>query len=206
MSALNWDRVVRAASKAFRDGVNDWLNRSQIRGGTERGPKLTSEVNFEADIFRAITAAGAPVEIARVFAGELWSAWKEWGDGFQISPTSQPAYPLKQSLSRGEFRLRSSELAGRLQAHLGRAAPPSLAIHRIAEWIDTSFQQWKSQAKLARPTGQVSESMKAPMVPIPSFAPMGPIPSFTAMGPIPTFRNNITTGTMMGPRFGRPIS
>lgn len=219
MGTLDWDKVARSSCEAFRDGVNDWLNTAQIRGGTERGTNaaikstsLTSEVNFESDIFRTITAAGAPGEIARVIARELWTAWKEWGDGFQMSSTTQSAYPLTQSLSRGEFRLRASEISGRLlqslRPYLEGAAPAGAAIRRLAEWIGTSFQQWKSQAKLARPTGQVSNSTYAPMGPIPTLpAPMGPIPSYAAMGPIPTFRSgNITSGAMMGPRFGRPIS
>jgi hypothetical protein len=77
----NWSQVAKAACEAFRAGVNDWIGKAQIQGGTAIGPNavllpgsLTSAIVFEPLMVEAMLKAKVPPEIARAFASELWSA------------------------------------------------------------------------------------------------------------------------------------
>jgi len=219
---LDWNSIARVSREAFRDAVNDWIDKAHIRGGQVRGPdatltrgSLVSDGNIERIVFQKLIAAHAPTEIARVLAKELAAAWNAWAAEFQMQipgayptfaafpgpkapPTSAPPIALAQGTSGGEVALKAAVLAGKLAPALRmhatklRGGSPDQAIKSLAEWVESSFQEWKRLAKLVGVKGQGS---------VPTFAP-----PYVPVGPV-VMGDNVSTGPVFaGPRFGKVIS
>jgi hypothetical protein len=244
---VNWDRIVKAARESFREGVNEWISRATIQGGRVSGPDgeippgaFVSTVQFEPKIVQALTAAGAPPPVAAGLAGELWSAWKAWSDGFGVNlpgafpklaavpgPVAPPSrgtpFALSKGYSAGESRLSSTVLAQNLLRALGpnvktgmgsagnaeartlnwaytlrRPATSSADMHQalqaLADWVDSSFQEWK---KLAQVVGVMGKG------PIPSYAP-----PYVPVGPVVVgdIQGGGAFGALIaGPRFGKIV-
>jgi hypothetical protein len=215
---MDWTSVGVLSREAFRDAVNDWIAKARIKGGQVKGPdaaltpgSLTSDARIESAIQQKLAAARVPAEVARTLARELAGAWDGWAGGFQIHvpnaypkfaafpgpkapPTPAPPIALAQGTSGGDGLLKSAALAGKLVTALrGQAATirgsPDAAMKTLAEWIDTSFRDWKAQAKLVGVAGRGS---------VPTFAP-----PYVPVGPV-VMGDNMSTGPVFaGPRFGK---
>jgi hypothetical protein len=215
---VDWNSIAKLAREAFRDAVNDWIGKAQIHGGQVRGPDATltpgslhSDGNIERMVLQKLVAAQVPPEIARSLAGELAAAWNGWAAGFQVHlpgayprfaafpgpvapPTAAPPIALTRGNSAGEVALRASVLAGKLTSALRAYAnkvhreSPEQAIKNLAEWVESSFQEWKGLTKLVGVMG------KGRAFPAPPYVPVAPV----AMG------DNISEGPLFaGPRFGK---
>lgn len=218
---MDWPKIVKSARAGFEKGANEWILRSRVRGGVIRGPNaeltpgsLTSDVNFERVILQEMTAAGAPAQVAQIFARELWTAWKAWADGFrlhlpgafpkfaafpgpQAPPTRspQPGFALARGSSIGDPRLQAATLHSRLSAALRSAAGREAAaldaeLTRLTTWVDASFRDWKASAQLMGVSGRG---------PVPTYAP-----PYVPVGPV--VGGDVISGdaVLAGPRFGRP--
>lgn len=219
---MDWPTIFKSARTAFERGVNDWILRSRVQGGWIQGPNaeltpgsLTSAVDFEAGMRQAMLAAGVPLQVAQILARELWSAWKEWADGFRISlpgaypglaavpgpqapptPASQGAYPLTRGTSVGDYRLRAATLDARLSGALRPVAKNETArmareIKALAGWVEASFREWKLSAQVVGLMGKG---------PVPTFAP-----PYVPVGPVVMGDNVSAPGhvaAIAGPRFG----
>jgi hypothetical protein len=217
---VDWNSLAKLAREAFRDAVNDWISKARIQGGQVRGPdatltpgSLVSDGNIESMVVQKLVAAQVPPEIARSLARELAAAWNGWAAGFQVHlpgaypkfaafpgpvapPTAAPPIALARGSSTGEVALRASVLAAKLtpalrtHASKGRVGSPEQAIKSLAEWVDSSFQEWKGLTKLVGVMGQGRAFAGPPYVPV---APV-------AMG------DNISAGPVFaGPRFGKVV-
>lgn len=220
---MNWERILGAARDSFRDGVNDWIAHASIQGGIVNGPNavippgaFVSTVQFQPLIHRALNAAGATSPVAGAIAGELWSAWMAWTDGFSASlPGAFPTlaafpgpaaplsrgvpFPLSKGNSIGEPRLTSKVLSQQLLRALrthSKAAgfPAEKPVQVLAEWVESSFLEWKSRAQVVGVMGKG---------PVPTFAPpyvpVGPV----AMGDV---QGGGALGALIaGPRFGKIV-
>jgi hypothetical protein len=212
--------LAKLAREAFRDAVNDWIGKARIHGGQVRGPDATltpgslhSDGNIESMVLRKLVAAQVPWEIAHCLARELAAAWNGWAAGFQAHvpgaypkfaafpgpvapPTAAPPIALAQGNSAGEAALRASVLAGKLTFALRAYADkvqggsPEQAIKSLAEWVESSFREWKGLTKLVGVMG------KGSAYPAPPYVPVAPV----AMG------DNISAGPVFaGPRFGKVV-
>ena len=221
----NWNEVAKAACEAFRAGVNEWIGKAQIQGGRVHGPNaeltpgsLTSALNFEPLMVEAMLKAKVPAGVARAFARELWGAWKEWANGFQMllpgiypqlaafpGPLAPPipgrgTFPLSQGTSAGEQRLQpamlSMKLTAALRPHLKMGSGAKQAIDQVVKWVDTSFRDWKLMA-------QVNGSAAKGRGPVPNWAP-----PYVPAGPVVMGDNLPIPGhhaALIGPRFGRIV-
>jgi hypothetical protein len=218
---MDWAAIAKAAREGFQKGVNDWILSSRVQGGHIHGPNaeltpgsLSSLVNFEPTIFQALARAHAPASVAQALAKELYSAWTAWSAGFMmVLPGAYPAfaaYPgpyapptpaLPQTLSRavsaGEYRLQAAPLLASLRtalhAHVGRdAAGFENELSGLANWIEASFREWKSNAVLVGMAGKGPAPTYAP-----PYVPVAPV----VMG------DNMTLGSsaIAGPRFGKLV-
>jgi hypothetical protein len=218
---LDWTSLAKLAREAFRDAVNDWIAKAQIRGGLVMGPNamltpgsLTSDANIEATILQKLTAAQVPPDVARTLARELAAAWTEWAAGFQAQvpgayprlaavpgpvapPTPAAPIALTQGSSAGELALKAGVLAGKLTTALRgfafkiQGGSLDQAINGLADWIDTSFQEWKGMARLVGVQGRG---------PAPHFAP-----PYVPVAPV-VGGDNLSIGPVFaGPRFGKAV-
>jgi hypothetical protein len=216
---LDWTSIAWAAREAFRDAVNDWIGKARIRGGQVRGPtailtpgSLISDGNIETTMLQKLIAGRVPPDVARTLARELATAWNAWAAGFQaLVPGAYPsfaAFPgpvapptpaapiaLAQGSSPGEVSLKASVLAGRLSAALrpyaNKVQGGSLdhATKGLADWIDSSFQEWKGLSKLVGVMGKGSAPTFAP-----PYVPVGAV----------LIGDNASAGPVFaGPRFGK---
>jgi hypothetical protein len=220
---MDWAAIAKAAREGFQKGVNEWILASRVKGGRIQGPNaeltpgsLGSHVDFEPTIVHALNAAFAPPPVARALAKELYGAWKEWSDGFQMSlpgaypkfaavpgphapltPAAQPAYSLSQATSAGEYRFQAATCLARMRAallpYLGRdAAEFEKAFFGLASWIEGSFREWKANARLVGVQGKG---------PVPTFAP-----PYVPVAPVVMGDNTSLPGNaaaIAGPRFGK---
>lgn len=218
---MDWNSITRLSREAFRDAVNDWIGKARIRGGQVRGPdavltpgSLTSDVNIEGMMFQKLTAARVPAEIARTIAKELAAAWNAWAAGFHAQlpgaypmfaafpgpkapPTPAPAIALTQAISAGEASLKASVLAGKLASELRahatrtRRGSPDQAMKGLAEWVESSFTEWKNLTRIVGVMGKGS---------VPTFAP-----PYVPVGPV-VMGDNVSAGPVFaGPRFGKVV-
>jgi hypothetical protein len=216
---LDWTSIARAAREAFRDAVNDWIGKARIRGGQVRGPtailtpgSLVSDGNIEIIMLQKLIAGRLPPDVARTLARELATAWSGWAAGFQAQvpgayplfaafpgpvapPTPAAPIALAQGSSPGEVSLKASVLAGKLSAALrpyaNKVQGGSLdqATKGLADWIDSSFQEWKGRTMLVGIMGKGS----APTFATP-YVPVAPV----------TIGDNASAGPVFtGPRFGK---
>ncbi len=216
---MDWNALNKLAREAYRDAVNDWIGKARIRGGQVRGPdavltpgSLVSEGNIESLMHQKLIAGRVPPEIARALARELAAAWNAWAAGFQAQlagaypkfaafpgpmapPTAAPPFALAQGSSAGEIGFKAavlaSKLAPALRAHAAKMRGGSLdaAIKSLAEWVESSFQEWKGLTKLTGVQGKGS---------VPTFAP-----PYVPVGPV-VMGDNISAGPVFsGPRFGK---
>jgi hypothetical protein len=218
---LDWNSIARLAREAFRDAVNDWIGKARVRGGQVRGPDATltpgsliSDGNIESIVFQKLIAAQAPAEIARALAKELAAAWNAWAAGFQVHlpgaypkfaafpgpmapPTSAPPIALARGISAGETSLTASVLAGKLTSALRMHATkvgggfPDQAIKSLAEWVESSFREWKGLTKLVGVMGKGS---------VPTFAP-----PYVPVAPVALGDNSSAGPVFAGPRFGKVV-
>jgi hypothetical protein len=217
---VDWSTIVKSARAGFEKGANEWILRSRVKGGVIRGPNaeltpgsLSSDVNFERMIVQEITAAGAPAEVALILARELWSAWKEWADGFHMTlpgafpkfaafpgpqapstRAAQSGYALAKGTSSGDHRLQATTLQTRLATALRSVAgKESVALETelksLAAWIDASFREWKASAQIMGLSGKG---------PVPTFAP-----PYVPVGPVVGSDAIAGDSVLAGPRFGR---
>jgi len=218
---LDWNAIAKLSREAFRDAVNDWIGKARIRGGQVKGPdaaltpgSLVSDGNIETMVLEKLIAARAPAEIARALAKELAAAWNAWAAGFQVQlpgaypkfaafpgpkapPTPAPPIALAQGISAGEASLKASVLAGKLASALRvhaskvRGGSPDQAIKSLAEWVESSFREWKGITKLVGVMGKGS---------VPTFAP-----PYVPVGPV-VMGDNVSAGPVFaGPRFGKVV-
>jgi hypothetical protein len=216
---VDWNSLAKLAREAFRDAVNDWIGKAQIRGGMVMGPNanltpgsLSSLANIETTILQNLIAGHAPPDVARTLARELAAAWNGWAAGFQAQvpgayprlaafpgpvapPTLSRPIALTEGSSAGEFGLKAAMLAAKLTAALrvsaGLVQGGSLdtAVKALADWIDSSFQEWKGQVRLVSVHGRG---------PAPSFAT-----PYVTTGAV-VGGDNLSIGPVFaGPRFGK---
>jgi hypothetical protein len=214
---MNWDAILKAARESFRDGVNEWIGKATIQGGKIQGPVaeipkagLTSPIQFEPNIVKALSAAGASPAVARGLAKELWSAWKAWADGYTAvmsgafptfaavpgpvaPPTPAIPFPVARGTSTGEVRLKKGLLSQSLKraASTPGTAAPEKAIDSLAEWVDSSFSDWKTLAVFSGIMGEGRSAGYAP-----PYVPVGPV----TIGSLRT-----AGGLISGPRFGKVV-
>lgn len=217
---MDWNAIAKLSREAFRDGVNDWIGKARIRGGQVKGPdaaltpgSLVSDGNLETIVLEKLMAARVPAEVGRAVARELAAAWNAWAAGFQVQlpgayprfaafpgpkapPTPTPPIALAQGMSAGEAALKAPVLAGKLATALRAQAAkiggsPDLAAKSLAEWVESSFQEWKGLTKLVGVMGKGS---------VPTFAP-----PYVPVGPV-VMGDNVSTGPVFaGPRFGKVV-
>jgi hypothetical protein len=218
---VDWPTIVKSARSGFEKGANEWILRSRVKGGVIRGPNaeltpgsLSSDVNFERSIVQEIIAAGAPAEVALILARELWTAWKEWADGFHmtlpnafpkfaafpgpqapVTRAAQPGYPLARGTSTGDSRLQAATLQTRLTTSLrsvsGReSVAMETELKSLTTWIDASFREWKGSAQIMGVMGKG---------PVPTFAP-----PYVPVGPVVGGDAMSGDSVLAGPRFGKP--
>jgi hypothetical protein len=216
---MDWSAIAKGARIGFEKGANEWILGARVRGGVIQGPNaeltpgsLTSDVSFESVIAQSMTSAGAPALVSQAVARELWSAWKEWADGFRMSipgafptfaaypgpqapptPAAQAGYPLVRGTSPGEYRLQAATLQSRLNAALRTAAGRDLTamsteVVRLTTWIESSFRDWKSSAQIMGLMGRG---------PVPAFAP-----PYVPVGPVISADSLSSVSVVAGPRFG----
>jgi hypothetical protein len=175
---------------------------------------LVSDGNIESTIVQKLTGSQVPAEISRALAKELAAAWHDWAAGFQIRiPAAYPsfaAFPgpmapptpaatgpvaLSNGSSSGEAGLRAPILANKLSSavklYAGKVGggAPDQALKKLASWVEISFTEWKSMAKMGGVTGKG---------PIPTFAP-----PYVPVGPVLRGENLSTGPVFVGPRFGK---
>jgi len=219
---MDWNGIAKQAQEAFRTGVNEWIGKARIQGGTVRGPSATltpgslvSDTNLEMRMVQLLADSRVPREIAVALAKVLATAWNEWAAGFQIHipkayptlaavpgrfgpPTPVVGAPfLSQGSSQGETSLKASLLANRLtsalQMHATKAPASSLdtATKNLANWVDSSFSEWKAGVKMVGLLGQG---------PVPTFAP-----PYVPIGPVVAGENTSAATLFAGPRFGKIV-
>lgn len=219
---MDWNTIAKHSKTAFRDAVNEWIGMARIRGGQLRGTEailtpgsLSSGVSMDGAVLQRLAGSKVPSEIAQVLAKELASAWNVWAKGFQARvPEAYPsfaAFPgpmapptpatpirLTMGVSTGDAGLKAAVLAMKLSSALRIAATnaamgtPDPAMKGLAEWVDSSFQDWKAQAMLVNVMGQGT---------VPTFAP-----PYVPVGPV-TMGTVISTGPVFaGARFGKVIT
>ena len=95
---LDWNSIAKLSREAFRVGVNEWIGRARIQGGTVRGPSavltpgsLVSDTNVEMRMLQILAGSAVPREIAAAISKVLGGAWNEWAAGFQMQIPG--AYP-----------------------------------------------------------------------------------------------------------------
>lgn len=218
---MDWNTIAKLSQEAFRTGVNEWIGRARIQGGTVSGPSailtpgsLVSDTNIQVRVFQSLVASKVPPEIAGVLSKVLAAAWNDWAAGFQLQlPTAYPtfaAFPgrsapptpaipasLSQGSSAGEASLKASILTNKLRAALriyatkGSGGTPDQAMKSLASWIDSSFNEWKSLTKMVGLMGRGQVATYAP-----PYVPVGPVVG----------GDNISMGTLFaGPRFGKVV-
>ncbi len=217
---MDWNAIAKLSREAFRDGVNDWIGKARVRGGQVKGPdaaltpgSLVSDGNIETIVLEKLMAARVPAEVGRAVARELAAAWNAWAAGFQVQlpgayprfaafpgpkapPTPAPPVALAQGMSAGEGALKAAVLAGKLatalRMHAGKIrGSPDQAAKSLAEWVESSFQEWKGLTKLIGVMGKGS---------VPTFAP-----PYVPVGPV-VMGDNVSTGPVFaGPRFGKVV-
>ena len=174
---------------------------------------LVSDGNIESKIMQKLIGSQVPSEIARALAKELAAAWNGWAAGFQMqilsayptfaafpgpvappTPAATGPVPLSNGSSAGEAGLQSSilvyKLGSAVKLHAGKASgPPDQALKNLANWVESSFAEWKSLARLGGLMGKGS---------VPTFAP-----PYVPVGPV-VMGDNLSTGPVfVGPRFGK---
>jgi hypothetical protein len=219
---LDWNSIVRLSQEAFRVGVNEWIGRARIQGGTVRGPSafltpgsLVSDTNIEMRMLQILVGSQVPREISAALAKILASAWNEWAAGFQMQlPTAYPSLaafpgpyapptpaagtpPVALGNSAGEASLKAPLLANRLRSAL-RMHPARLAEGTLDQAIN-SLATWVEGSfnqwkSLATLVGLMGRG------PVPTFAP-----PYVPVGPV-IAGDNLSTGSVFaGPRFGKIV-
>jgi hypothetical protein len=140
---VDWNSLAKLARESFRDAINDWIGKAQVRGGMVMGPNasltpgsLSSPAPIEPMILQKLLPARVPPEVAVALARELAAAWNAWAAGFQaqlpgvypqlaavpgpVAPPTPAAAPiaLTQGSSAGEFALKAPVLAAKLTTAL----------------------------------------------------------------------------------------
>jgi hypothetical protein len=219
---LDWNSIVKLSQEAFRVGVNEWIGRARIQGGTVRGPSafltpgsLVSDTNIEMRMLQILVGSQVPREISAALAKILASAWNEWAAGFQMQlPTAYPPLaafpgpyapptpaagtpPVALGSSAGEASLKAPLLANRLRSAL-RMYPTRIAEGTLDPAIN-SLATWVEGSfndwkSLATLVGLMGRG------PVPTFAP-----PYVPVGPV-IAGDNLSTGTVFaGPRFGKIV-
>ncbi len=219
---MDWNSIVKLSQEAFRVGVNEWIGRARIQGGTVSGPSafltpgsLVSDTNIEMRVVQILTGSQVPRDISAPLAKVLAAAWNEWAAGFQMQlPAAYPSLaafpgpfapptraagtpPVALGSSAGEASLKAPLLTSRLRSAL-RMYPtrvaggtPDQAINSLANWVEASFNEWKSLATLVGLMGRG---------PVPTFAP-----PYVPVGPVISGDNLSLGSVFAGPRFGKIV-
>lgn len=215
---MDWKQVATIARESYRAAVNEWISSARIQGGKVNGPELVllagslrSDTNIEQKMIQSLSTGRVPPAIARSLARALASAWNAWAAGFQlrvpkafptlaavpgpVAPgTSTAPISLRLASSTGETALQSLQLANAL---LGAVRPHSSTLpgnvdesmRTLANWVGTSFQDWKGLVTLANLMGGGS---------VPTFAP-----PYVPVGPVIQGEIKSTGPLFAGPRFGK---
>jgi hypothetical protein len=218
---LDWNSIAKLSQEAFREGVNEWIGSARIKGGQVSGPSATltpgsliSDANIETRVFQKLLGSRVPPEVARVLAKELAAAWNDWAAGFHMQiPNAYPSFvafpgrsapptpaagvfPLSQGTSVGEVSLKAPILASKMASAVRMASKPiegspDQALKSLAEWVESSFTEWKRLAKLVGIMGQGA---------VPTFAP-----PYVPVGPVIRGENLSAGPVFAGPRFGKVV-
>jgi hypothetical protein len=187
----------------------------QVRGtGASLTPgSLVSSVNIETVMQQKMLSSQIPADIARALASALAGAWNDWASRFQMevpnayptfaafpgpnappTPTATGPIPLSRGFSAGEASLKAAvlgpKLTSALRAHAGKmSGPPDQVLKNLAQWVESSFTEWKAMATLVGVMGKG---------PVPTFAP-----PYVPVGPV-IMGDNLSAGPVFaGPRFGK---
>jgi hypothetical protein len=176
---------------------------------------LVSDTNIETRMLQMLAGSQVPREISAALSKVLAGAWSDWAGGFQIHvhtaypsfaafpgpsapPTPAAAAPsLSQGSSAGELSLKAPLLASkmnsaiRMHAAKVKGGNPDPAIKSLATWVEVSFNEWKSLAKLAGLMGKG---------PVPTYAP-----PYVPVGPVIMGDNTSVAPLFAGPRFGKVV-
>ena len=177
---------------------------------------LISDVNIESKVSQKLIGAKVPSDIALALAKQLGSAWGDWAAGFQMQiPGAYPTFaafpgpvapptpaatrdiPLSQGRSTGEASLKATVLANtlitavRVNAKQIGGGTPDAALKGLANWVESSFVEWRSLVKLVGLMGKG---------PVPTFAP-----PYVPVGPVIQGVNVSTGPVFAGPRFGKVV-
>lgn len=219
---MDWNEISKQAQEAFRTGVNEWVGRARIQGGTVRGPSATltpgslvSDTNLEMRLVHLLGDSHVPRDIAMALAKVLANAWKEWAAGFQIHipkayptlaavpgrfapPTPVTGPPsLSQGSSHGEASLKAPLLTNRLalalQIHATKVAGAG------PDKPITSLANWVD-ASFSQWKAGVKIVGLLGQGPVPTFAP-----PYVPIGPVAAGENTSAATLFAGPRFGKII-
>jgi hypothetical protein len=176
---------------------------------------LAGDVNIEMRVLQLLTGSDVPQGIAAALGKVLGGAWNDWAAGFQMQlPAAYPAFaafpgpvapptpaapPLLVAMgsSPGEASLRAPALTRTLLAALRmyptrlRADAPEQPIGKLAAWVESSFNDWKSLATLSGLRGRG---------PVPTFAP-----PYVPVGPVVMGETFSSAPLFAGPRFGKVV-
>ena len=219
---MDWDEISKQAQEAFRTGVNEWIGRARIQGGTVRGPSATltpgslvSDTNLEMRMVNLLENSHVPRDIAMALAKVLANAWKEWAAGFQIHipkayptlaavpgrfapPTPVTGAPsLSQGSSHGEASLKAPLLANRLASALQIHATkvPGAGPDTAIKGLANWVDASFSEWKAGvKLVGLLGQG------PVPTFAP-----PYVPIGPVVAGENTSAATLFAGPRFGKII-
>ena len=220
---MDWNSIAKHSREAFRVGVNEWIGRARIQGGTVRGPSavltpgsLVSETNIEIRMLQILERSQVPPDVAVPLAKVLGAAWNEWAAGFQIQiPKAYPSFAavpghfappthaagatsLSQGSSVGEVSLKAHHLANRLSWALRMHSTTKVA-GETPDLAMKSLAHWVEGSfnewkNLVTLVGLVGKG------PVPTFAP-----PYVPVGPVIS-GDNISAGPLFaGPRFGKVV-
>jgi len=218
---VDWNTIANLSREAFRVAVNEWIGRARIQGGKVSGPSailtpgsLSSDTDIGSRVVQILVGAQVPREIAAALAKVLATAWNDWASGFQIElPKAYPTFaafpgrsapptpsaiepPLSHGTSAGEVSLKAPFLANKLSSALQLYSTlvqgsRDHALQSLANWVDTSFSEWRNIVKLVGLMGRGG---------VPTFAP-----PYVPVGPVLRGENVSVGSPFAGPRFGKVV-
>jgi hypothetical protein len=219
---MDWNGIAKQAQEAFRIGVNEWVGKARIQGGTVRGPSATltpgslvSDMNLETRMVHLLADSHVPRDVAVALARVLANAWKEWAAGFQIHlpkayptlaavpgrfapPTPVASAPsLSQGSSPGEASLKAPLLASRLSSALQMHATkvPGGSLDTATKNIANWVDGSFGEWKAGvKMVGLLGQG------PVPTFAP-----PYVPIGPVVAGENTSAATLFAGPRFGKIV-
>jgi hypothetical protein len=219
---MDWNEIARYTREAFRTGVNEWIGKARIQGGTVRGPaatlppgSLVSDVHLEPRLVHLLSESRMPREVNATLARVLSGAWMEWAAGYQIHlPKAYPtlaavparfapptpaahAPSLSHGHSHGEASLKAPQLAARLSSAL-EMHESKVEGGNAGETIQ-SLANWVDNSFSEWKAGVKIVGLLG-QGPVPTFAP-----PYVPVGPVVAGQNVSSATLFAGPRFGKVV-